>query len=119
MEHEGQPGVWTAAPVMACMVRDLQELPLVWDRVGLLEEQLELRATQVDALRRSVSLGLEAEAHLRAAVEAAEAARLLAEERSNVWWRAPSLWFGAGLAVSTALVALSAWALSEISESYR
>jgi hypothetical protein len=119
MEHDGRPGVWTAASVMACMVRDLQELSLVWDRLELLEAQLELRDEQVTTLRRSVQLGLEAEERLQNAIEHAEAGRHSAESRLDVWWRSPALWVGVGVVVSTALVAISAWALSKISEHYR
>lgn len=116
MDHDGQPGVWVAAPVMNCMVRDLRELPLLHERVRLLDQRLELRDEQVADLRRAVELGIEAEGRLVESIEQAVAARRAAEERVDVWWRSPTLWLSVGVVLTAGLVALTAYALDAATE---
>ncbi len=115
MFHEDRDGVWIATPVLGCMVSDLAALPLVRQRVGLLESRLELRDDQVGNLRRAVAMGQQAETSLTEALEAAVSAGTLAESRAEAWWRHPGLWFTVGVVVSAGLVALAVYALSMIS----
>lgn len=119
IEHAGAVGVWFRADVARQMLADLEELPVLRQRVSLLEERLELRDDQVERLRLVVELTEEGER--RAADALAEAVRLRreTEESARVWWRSPSLWLAVGAVVTGGLVALTAYALSAIPEAAR
>ena len=67
MPVDGRDGVWVDGCVMRCMVADLNELPLVRQRVGLLEEQLSVRGDQVERLRRALELSRSVEIRLETA----------------------------------------------------
>lgn len=112
MTHEDREGVWIATPVLRCMVADLAELPLVRQRIDLLESRLEMRDGQLENLRRAVEMGRLAEDSLIEALEAAVSAGTAAEGRAEAWWRHPGVWFTVGVVVSAGLVALAAYSLS-------
>ncbi|PIR49536.1 hypothetical protein COU79_04355 [Candidatus Peregrinibacteria bacterium CG10_big_fil_rev_8_21_14_0_10_54_7] len=116
LDHEGRPGVWIAGPVLRCMVEQLQEHPLLLQRVSLLEEQLQLRDDQVDRLREVVSLAEEGEHRATEAIDSAIARAVAAEDRAGVWYRSPALWFAVGAVVTVAVVVLAAWAWAQVSD---
>lgn len=119
IEHNGAVGVWFRADVARQLLADLEELPVLRQRVALLEERLEIRDDQIERLRLVVELAEEGER--RASDALAEAVRLRreAEESSRVWWRSPVLWLSVGVVVTGGLVALTAYALSAIPEAAR
>jgi hypothetical protein len=116
LTYAGASGVWFRADVAREMLSDLEELPLLRERVGLMGERLQLRDDQVERLHRIVSLSEEAEARAVAALAAADRGRQAAEDRASAWWRHPALWTVVGFVAAAALVALTAYALSAVPE---
>lgn len=114
MDHEGRPGVWIAAPVLRCMIADLNELPLVRQRVTLLEEQLSVRGDQIERLRRVLELSRAIEERLEGALTASVESRSEAESRLRAWYRSPAFWYAMGVISAGALVALTAYGLSAV-----
>lgn len=116
MDHDSRSGVWIAAPVLSCMLRQLTEYPLLLRRVSLLEDRLQIRDDQVERLREVVSLAEEGERVATTAMERAIERAVGAEDRASVWWRAPSLWVGVGAVLAVGVVVLAAWAWSQVSD---
>lgn len=116
MDHDSRPGVWIAAPVLSCMLRQLSEYPLLLQRVSLLDERLQIRDDQVERLREVVSLAEEGERVATTAMERAIERAVTAEDRASVWWRSPSLWVGVGAVLAVGVVVLAAWAWSQVSD---
>ncbi len=107
IRHEEQLGVWFALPVARCVLEVLATVESTSSRLHLLERRLELRDGQVETLRRALDLSVQAEDAAVGALEAAEAGRRRAEERTGAWWRSPYLWTGVGLVVGVGAVVLS------------
>lgn len=116
MDHEGRPGLWLAMPVARCVLEQLQEYPLLLQRVSLLEERLQLRDDQVTRLREVVDLAERGEQEAVAAMERAIERAVAAEDRSTVWWRSPAFWVAVGAVVTVGVIVLAAWAWSQVSD---
>jgi len=101
LQHEGADGVWFPLETSRCLLANElgfeHQLPLLRQRVTLLDESLTLRDQQRALLKESLALAIEAEHRALSAVESAERLRRRAEEALRAWWRSPELWIVVGL----------------------
>lgn len=109
IEHDGALGIWFHASVARCLLDAVSELPLIRQRVSLLSERLRIRDDQMTAHRRANALADEAIDRATSEIDRALRSRRHAEERLNVWWRSPVLWFAVGIIVTGSVIALTGW----------
>lgn len=110
----GDPGQWFHREVARCLLADVEELRLLRQRVGLMDERLRIRDEQLAAMREAVDLSIQAEQRSSGALEAAVRRAREAEEDRDAWHRSPLLWGAVGLASGFALVALGAYVAGAI-----
>lgn len=108
--RDGVTGMWFPMDTARRMLADLQELPVRQRMVTLLEEELELRDTQVLRLREVATLELEAARVASDALEAAVRQTREARQELDAWYRSPVLWAVVGVVVAGLVV----WASVEV-----
>lgn len=96
---EGQPGIWLAEPIAACMAGRLALVPELRKLVTVLELRVERTDAHVVLLERQLELSREIEAELERALEVAVRGR----ERTLRWHRRPALWWAVGVVSTVAL----------------
>jgi hypothetical protein len=108
-------GVWFHLDLTRCMVGRLSRLPLLVDRVRLLDHRLRLTNDLETALRAQVTLSNQMAAEATRALEAAVRGRRRAEERLDHWTRSPWLWMAIGVVATVGIEAASVAVLREVS----
>lgn len=94
---EGQPGIWLAEPIAACMAGRLALVPELRRLVTVLELRVERTDAHVVLLERQLELSREIEARLE------EALTLSFSETVPRWHRRPALWWAVGVVSTVAL----------------
>lgn len=100
---DGDPGIWFAEPVAACMAARLALVPELYVLIDRYEAREAERAT-LDALReRRGELSAKIEDELQVALENALERARRAETDRDKFARRPMLWFALGTALATTL----------------
>lgn len=100
---DGQPGIWLAEPIAACMSSRLALLPELRRLVTLYEGRVIEADARAALLTRQLELGRQIEERLEEALTRAITQAREAEERSARWHRRPALWWSVGLVSAVAL----------------
>lgn len=116
LEYEGESGIWFRSELAKCMLGRLQALPEYASYTSLLERRLRLSDDRTALLRRQVELAEHQAEEAEGALQAAERGRRRAEEALGAWHRSRALWAAVGAVVAGAVVALSAYGLSAVSD---
>ena len=111
--YEGHEGLWFDLAVARCLLQQTRLVPELQLEVQLYEQRA-IAASSLEALlRRQLVLAGQESDTARASLDAAVAARDEAISARDAWYRSPILWTVVGMAISGALVALSAYALNQ------
>lgn len=106
-ELEGTEGFFVATSDMRCLLGSLELTPLLQQRVGLLEAQLEIADARHARMLEATELGTRTLVNYEAALESTTRRALEAEDSADAWYRSPFLWFGVGaIAAAVASVAV-------------
>lgn len=117
VQYQGQSGMWFNMEVARCLLDDASALPLVRQRVTLLEEKIQLQDERAVFLREAISLGDQATQRAVGALARSERLRLTAEETARGAQQATRLWTVVGFAGGVLIVVLAAWAWHAVSTS--
>jgi hypothetical protein len=113
--YQGQQGIWFQIEVARCLLNDVGELPLVRQRVSLLEEEIRLQGERAVFFREAISLGDKATERAVGALARSERLRLIAEETARSAQQETRLWTAIGVAGGVLIVVLAAWAWHAVS----
>lgn len=103
LEYEGETGIWFSLETHRLILADVSQLPVLKQRVSLLDRKLALESAQIADLRLSVDLAVQSRDQAVGAVEAAVRGRREAEESRDAWHRSRVLWFGLGFVAAVAM----------------
>lgn len=109
LRYQGQSGVWLPLQDARDALSARKERPNLEARIHLLDQSLSLARIQIERYGQALRLSTEEQQTLRAVIESAQSARILAEKGKaeaeadrDSWWRSPLLWFSTGVALTVA-----------------
>ncbi len=103
LEHEGSVGFWFPEVKATKMLGELREIPLLRQKITLLDEKLKLKDSTIALLREDVKITEQIAGKWESAFKSALGATSACEEkleRKDSWFKSPALWFGVGFVVA-------------------
>lgn len=120
LDYKGKPGFWIPDATFTKMLQDLEELPLLRQKVELLELKVKQSEELALALKAELQVTEQISAKWKLAFD--EQMKVTVEQRDHYeellaqekkWYRSPVLWFSVGVVLTTALAIGMNYGLAE------